>query len=825
MASTGGKKFRNDIEGLRGFAIALVVIFHVFVGKVSSGVDVFLLLGGVFFFGSQLANARNPKGLTFVQSLVRIIRRLFPLLAVVVGATLAAGLLLMPRIQHLPLAKDAVGALAYITNWQLAFSGRDYNTASSTVSPFQHLWSMSAQLQIYVASLIAVTLIALIFRRFSRKALAVILTAVTVLSFAFATYQHGQDQAVNYYHSFSRFWEIGLGGLLGMLIMPRSDHGEKPPAPIVPPLNTWVRQIFGWLGLIMIASTGLIMDGAQTFPGPGTLFPLVGAVMVILAGQNGKPVGITRFLESRFMQFLGRISYALYLWHWPLLIILVSYTGYDAQAQPLFGVAIIAASVVMAWLSNRFIERPLRQTGRPRRAHVLWTPSYWWESIRVWPKTAYALVIILIAGGVVAAAPVVAKNQVEEGEELWRLASNVENYPGPLAFSNDAFVPPRQPLAPPFEEMGPLLPPTQPDGCQIGFEGDHLILTRNFNRSEEECAYGDLNSERTVYVIGGSHSEQFIPALDEVGRRQGVKFMPILKMGCAVNANIPKFDGTDYPSCRSWSKKVVDHILAHPPTEGVWMTGTRPSDIAGNGPEQVPPEYVDLVKLFTDNGIHSYLMRDNAWHIQRPEMGDPVPFNLRECVGEMVDGTRTATERGRNFPGVRDRWRPTPEEIEEINAECGTAQDASLLPEDPQYQAYAGLDVTLLDVTDGFCKDGWCPAIIGNLVAYRDQHHFTNIFASRFADAIEHQMYKEPRGAEGSEDKARKAPDARAEESGEVAPGAPGAEQPGAPGAGQPDAGQPGAGLDAPSPDEIGQHPPVEAPAVPQPAAPAGDFY
>ena len=138
--------------------------------------------------------------------------------------------------------------------------------------------------------------------------------------------------------------------------------------------------------------------------------------------------------------------------------------------------------------------------------------------------------------------------------------------------------------------------------------------------------------------------------------------------------------------------------------------------------------------------------------------------------------------------------------------------------------------MTLLDVTDGFCKDGWCPAIIGNLVAYRDQHHFTNIFASRFADAIEYQMYKKPRGAEGSEDKARKAPDARAEESGEVAPGQQGAEQPGAPGAGQPgagqpDAGQPGAGLDAPSPDEIGQHPPVQAPPVPQPAAPAGDFY
>src|SRR5699024_12635233 len=141
-----------------------------------------------------------------------------------------------------------------------------------------------------------------------------------------------------------------------------------------------------------------------------------------------------------------------------------------------------------ACLTYRFIASPLRQIDRPRRAHVLWIPSYCWESIRVWLKTAYALVIILIAGGVVAAAPVVAKNLVEEGEELWRVASYVENYPGPLAFSNDAFVPPRQPLAPPFEEAGPPLPPTQPDGCQIGLEGDHLILTRNFNRSEEECA-------------------------------------------------------------------------------------------------------------------------------------------------------------------------------------------------------------------------------------------------------------------------------------------------------------------------------------------------
>ena len=779
MASSGGKKFRNDIEGLRGLAIALVVIFHIFVGRVSSGVDVFLLLGGIFFFGSQLANARNPKGLTFIQSLIRMLRRLFPLLAVVTGTTLATGLFLMPRLQHLDLAKDSLAALGYFINWQLAFSGREYTSAGSTVSPFQHLWSMSAQLQIYVGSLIVVTLLALIFRRHSRKVLVVVLTTVTVLSFGYAAYLQGQDQSLNYYSSLSRFWEIGLGGLLGMLIMPRSDHGEKPPRAYIPTPTTWLRRIFGVVGVAMIVSTGYLVDGASTFPGPLTLFPLTGAVLVILAGQGGTPVGMTRLLESRFMQFLGRISYALYLWHWPMLILVVAYKGWEPTEMPIVGVGIIAASLLLAWLSNRFIERPLRQGKRPARAHVLWSPKYWWNSVKVWPKTVYSLVILLIAGGVIVTGPLVEKNQTEEGEQLWQLESDALKYPGPLNFSDGIPAPEFMPITPPYEDMIPLLPPTQPDGCQIGFEDDVLVLNKDYNRSDEECAYGDINSNQTVYVIGGSHSEQFMPALDLVGKRRGVKIMPILKMGCPVNANIPMWDGSDFPSCREWSKKVVKHVLDNPPTDGIWMTGTRPSDIAGSGPEQVPPEYVDLVKQFTDAGIHSYLMRDNAWHMTNPEKEKYAPLNMRECVGEMAEGTRTATEQGKRFPGLVDKWRPTHEEIEAINAECGSWIQDSLLPVDPQLEAYAGLDVTLLDITPGICDaNGWCPAIIGNLLAYRDAHHFTNVFASRFANTIDHQMYVErrapmsPQEAEKAREEREKAIDLGEREATEGAHGA-----------------------------------------------------
>lgn len=723
---------RYDIEGLRGLAIGLVVIFHVFVGKVSSGVDVFLLLGGIFFFGSQLRNAQNPKGLTFVQSLIRIIRRLFPLLAVVVASVLAASILLMNRLVHVQMAKDAVASLGYYINWQLAYSGREYTSVRTTVSPFQHLWSMSAQLQIYVASLVVVTLLALIFRKYARQALLVVLTAATVLSFAYATYFHFEDQTINYYSTLSRFWEIGLGGLLGMLLLRRDANGN----PVLRPLGRWTRTVMGIVGLGMIISTGLFLDGADQFPGPWTLIPLVGALMVVLSGHSGEPVGVTRLLLTRPFQFLGRISYALYVWHWPILVLCVYYFNVP-KVSPALGAAVIAASVVLAWLSNKLIERPLRQGKKPERNWVLLSPKYWAKSLSAWPKAVYAVLILVLAGSVVASPKYLQHREDVNSEQLWDLAADRSIYPGAASFLVNAPVPENMPIVPPLEDFHALLPQTQPDGCQIGFDSDALILTKNFNRSDEECAYGDVNSDKTIYVIGGSHSEHYIPALDIVGRNRHVKMIPLLKMGCPVNAKITRVNGEEYPSCLSWSEKVVDYIKENPPTEGIFMTGTRPTSIGGAGPEQVPQEYRDLVQSFTDQGIHSWLMRDNPW--QTTDKG--APRDMRACVAEMMEGKQGEVAENEDFPGLANPGRPNFDEVLAINAECGQSVWDSLLPVDPSIEAYKGMDVTLMDLTAAICREDWCPSIIGNMAVYRDAHHFNNIFAETLAPEIEAQMF------------------------------------------------------------------------------------
>ncbi len=723
---------RYDIEGLRGLAIGLVVIFHVFVGKVSSGVDVFLLLGGIFFFGSQLRNAQNPKGLTFIQSLIRIIRRLFPLLAVVVASVLAASLLLMNRLVHVQMAKDAVASLGYYINWQLAYSGREYTSVRTTVSPFQHLWSMSAQLQIYVASLVVVTLLALIFRKYARPALLVVLTAATVLSFAYATYFHFEDQTINYYSTLSRFWEIGLGGLLGMLLLRRDANGN----PVLRPLGRWTRTVMGIVGLGMIISTGLFLDGADQFPGPWTLIPLGGALLVVLSGHSGEPVGVTRLLLTRPFQFLGRISYALYVWHWPILVLCVYYFNVP-KVSPALGAAVIAASVVLAWLSNKLIERPLRQGKKPERNWVLLSPKYWAKSLSAWPKAVYAVLILVLAGSVVASPKYLQHREDVNSEQLWDLAADRSIYPGAASFLVNAPVPENMPIVPPLEDFHALLPQTQPDGCQIGFDSDALILTKNFNRSDEECAYGDVNSDKTIYVIGGSHSEHYIPALDIVGRNRHVKMIPLLKMGCPVNAKITRVNGEEYPSCLSWSEKVVDYIKENPPTEGIFMTGTRPTSIGGAGPEQVPQEYKDLVQSFTDQGIHSWLMRDNPW--QTTDKG--APRDMRACVAEMMEGKQGEVAENEDFPGLANPGRPNFDEVLTINAECGQSIWDSLLPVDPSIEAYKGMDVTLMDLTAAICREDWCPSIIGNMAVYRDAHHFNNIFAETLAPEIEAQMF------------------------------------------------------------------------------------
>ncbi|MEY8567604.1 acyltransferase family protein [Corynebacteriaceae bacterium 7-707] len=715
---------------MRGLAIALVVVFHVFVGRVSAGVDVFLLLGGIFFFGPQIRNALNPAGLTVVQSFLRIFRRLYPALVTVVTVALVSGVLIFNRVRWPQTGEDAAASLLYVQNLHLAHLGQEYSAVNREVSVFQHIWSMSVQMQIYLGSLLVIALVAVMFRRHVRSSSQVLhwlLVVATVASFVYASWLGGQDQGANYYSPLSRFWEIGLGGLFGIWVLGR----------VLPAGWRYLRLPAGVLGVALIVCTGLFLDGAAQFPGPWTLVPLVGAVLVVLAGNEvaGAPDrrGVTALLCTAPLQFLGRIAYSLYLWHWPALV-LVTYLMSDGAdvAEPgdegrffngitatlgtgegvLVGSVVVVTSVVLAWATYRFIETPLRQQAKPARSTAL-TPSYLRRSVRGRRGAVgavSALVMVVATVGVVSFGPVIEHRNAQSTPTD---ASDVDpaEYPGPAAFLQDAPVPDDVPVQPdPAVGEEEMLPRTQEDGCFSGFAEPNVILTQKFNSTDVPCAYGDVDSDRTMYLAGGSHSEHFLNALETIGEEQGIRIVPILKMGCVLGMNLPHLSGEPYPECAEWNIKAQQYILDNPPTDGVFMPVTRPTMIEGDGPDVVPDEYVAMVQRLTDAGIHTWGVRDTPWHMAGPG----VQGNARLCVAEGVGG------------------------------DCGVAEESSMAPVNPALEAYTGLDMTPLDITPALCRDGRCPAVVGNVLVYRDGQHFTSLFSSMLAPELSRQMSAAP---------------------------------------------------------------------------------
>ena len=750
----GGRRggYRPDIDGLRGLAIALVVIFHVFVGRVSSGVDVFLLVGGIFFFGPQIRNALNPHGLTVVQAFLRIFRRLYPALITIVTVIVIAATVIYPPTRWIQTGKDAMASLLYYQNIHLAQAGQDYAAINRDVSLFQHIWSMSAQLQIYVGSLLVIAVLAAVVRwrwpwmaqRLGAGVLHWLLVAATVASFGYAVYLHGADQGWNYYSPVSRFWEIGLGGLFGLWLLRRPLGG----------VLDKLRWPLGVAGVLLIVGTGVFLEGAAQFPGPWTLVPLAGAALVIVAGNPGadpeaasEPVGVTRLLGTRPFQVLGRISYSLYLWHWPLLVLVTFWfstsaanrsagtSGITATLGPrrgaVVGVAVIVVSLVLAWLTERFIETPLRQKTRPARSTVL-APRYIRRAVTGHGRAVLAAVVAVVATvGVLSFAPTVKHRDDTRLAALDAAGVDPREYPGPAAFLDNAGVPGDLPVLPDPVNEEHMLPATQSDGCYARFEDTDLVTTHDFNDGDEPCVYGDVDSDRTMYLAGGSHSEHYLPGLDLVAQQQHIRLVPVLKMGCVLGMPLPKLDGEAYPECRDWDRKAQQFIFDNPPTDGVFMTVTRPTTIAGDGPDQTPDEYTAMVRKFSDAGIHTWGVRDTPWNMESAG----VQGNGRLCVADREDSGSGSADGG----------------------DCGTSEQDALAPVNPAAAALAGLDVSLLDMTPALCRDGRCPAVVGNILVYRDGQHFSDLFATLLAPELTRQMF-DPAAAAQARRQAAKAP-------------------------------------------------------------------
>lgn len=687
--------YRHDLDGLRGIAIALVAMFHVWFGRVSGGVDVFLALSGFFFGGKVLRAALNPaSSLALLPEVTRLIRRLLPALVVVLAACAVLTILVQPQTRWEAFANQSLASLGYYQNWELAGTVADYLRAGEAVSPLQHIWSMSVQGQFYIAFLVVIFGTAyLCRRRFGdrlRTLFVVLLGALTAASFGYAIFAHQASQATAYYNSFARGWELLLGALAGALV----PYIRWP---------MWLRTVVSTVALAAILSCGALIDGVREFPGPWTLVPVGATVLFVLAGANRQAHPSTRdrmpllnrILAAGPLVTLGAMAYSLYLWHWPLLIFWLSYTGHR-HANFVEGTVILLISGVLAYLTMRLVEDPLRYRA-PVQAALEPVRTIPWRARLRRPTIVLGSVVALLGVTLTATSFTWREHvtvQRAGGKELSGLSSR--DYPGARALVKHVRVPKLR-MRPTVLEASKDLPPSTRDGCISDFKNAALI----------NCSYGDHQATRTIALAGGSHAEHWLTALDLLGRMHHFKVVTYLKMGCPLSTEEnPLITGNNapYPECRDWVQKTMSKLVADRP-DYVFTTSTRPWNIKAG--DVMPASYIGIWQTFSDNNIPVLAMRDTPWMVK-----DGNPFEPADCLAK---GGNTQSCGMKRAEVLSDR-NPTLDFIEQFPL---------LKP---------------LDMSDAVCRPEMCRAAEGNVLIYHDAHHLSATYMRTLAGELGRQV-------------------------------------------------------------------------------------
>lgn len=365
--------YRGDVEGLRAVAILLVVACHAGVTWLAGGfvgVDVFYVLSGYLITGLLVQEIHTNGRLNFANFYARRLRRLMPALLLMLLVTCVLCRLLMSPWNQPTQAWAATSAAVWLSNFYFAFMHLDYFGSSAQSILFLHTWSLGVEEQFYLVwPLLAVVAMGA-WRGAKRQPTLTRLKwafgAVFMVAFVLSFYWTSRAPRLAFYMMPARAWQFALGGLAFLAVgTPRFRVST-------PTLGRMWSMAAGWLGLGLIAASALLIDGSTPYPGWWALAPTIGAALVVVGvGTQESWYSANRWLATRPMQSLGRVSYSWYLWHWPILLIGTQLVDTRNGWNRLL---VVIVSLLFAAASYRFFETPIRHNRklltRPRRAVV-----------------------------------------------------------------------------------------------------------------------------------------------------------------------------------------------------------------------------------------------------------------------------------------------------------------------------------------------------------------------------------------------------------------------------------------------------------------------
>ena len=686
-AETPARGHRLDIQGLRAVAVTLVVVYHVWPDSLPGGyvgVDVFFVISG-FLITSHLLSAEPSRGRDLVTFWMRRVRRLLPAALLVLSVTLVASRLLAPATLWKDTAGGAIAAALYVENWRLAGQAVDYLAAENAPTPVQHYWSLSVEEQFYLVWPILVLVCVLVARRLGARLVTVAgvaLTAVTLGSLAYSIHATAADPSSAYFVTPTRVWELGVGGLVAVLVARAATRADQADDGGVAGIPVAYRAGLAWLGFAGIAWTAVVYTDATPFPGYSALLPVVSTALVIAAAATGT-ASPTALLSNRPVQWLGDVSYSVYLWHWPIIVLLAHVSG---DRGTLDAVAILASTLVLAGLTKRFVEDRFR-------SHPRGTPL--WR-----PFAAAAVAMAVVVGAGVAQGQEVDRRQ-DRAEEQVRAALSGED----PCFGAGALDPEL--------DCGPvqgdtIIPdPTQAKEDKSDAYADDCWVYRPFDEFIT-CDYGDPDADVSIALVGNSHAGHWLPALQAVAKDRDWRITTYLASQCFPTTIEIQLETDEFRrNCLAWGERVQEETAgdAYDLVVESTRTGLRPvgADTTEEAVSGWTDGYLEYTEKWLASGTNLLVVRDNPFPLGTVE-------NVPDCVAAHTDDLEACS-------APRDEW---------LNA-------------DPLVDAVEELDspdASVADLSDFFC-DETCYPVIGGALAYFDSSHISATYSRTLAPYLE----------------------------------------------------------------------------------------
>ncbi|MBX3090968.1 MAG: acyltransferase [Cryobacterium sp.] len=676
VAAHHAKQTRKEIQALRAFAVIAVVLYHMWPLRMTggyTGVDIFFVISGFLITAHLLREVEKSGRISLSQFWARRARRLLPASLAVVVVSAVSTLIFVPQSYWQQFFREFGASSIYVLNWVLASDAVDYLASTNQPSPVQHYWSLSAEEQFYILWPLLILFGVTIARHLAKvgryRSILLVLATAVAASFVASVVLTNNDPASAYFVTTTRAWEFGIGGILSFMADSRStvtrDHGE-----------VGLRTAASWAGLATLVGVVFFYTESTPFPGWTAAIPALATALVIWAGTQQGKFSAAWLISPRPIQWFGDISYSLYLWHWPPIVIVPFVTGHSLTW--LEKILVLGTAILLAWLTKLFVEDPIRTTAfftlrRPRRTFLWMTAS---------------MAIVVGASGI---AWVVLEARTTQSVQT--TAALVEA--GTPCFGAAAVDPRNQPC-----DNASLHGKLFPDRAAGQTDGviDKSLGCRVSKRDPQVKLCNFVKGATKVALVGDSHAEQWLPALRIYAEAHNWRLDTYLKGGCPFSDVMRSNDATDgNGTCQTWNDEVKNRLIAggYQIIITSQLTGVDFVHLAGETSFEAATR--GLITRWTSlesKGIRVIAIRDNPTPIVR------VPSCLSALGNDAVDRAR----------------------------ECGAPESSSLHP-DPQVGAALKSGADLIDLTAYFCQNDFCPAITGSVIIYRDDSHLGGTYS------------------------------------------------------------------------------------------------